>query len=507
MSQSNLLRETPGIATNSIWTVRRELWILLSILALYALISFSVWNSFETQPDDPTITDPAASYVLGQGFTSGCWYIQEADEFWAGNVPLHQFLLIPWFKVFGFGYGPVQAAELLYISLAMFLLWSGLLRSGCIASAGWRLGLVAFFLASDCSLGLATSGRPEPICILIACAAWFFLTAKNRFVSWGGLIGCGLLAPWAGLQLALFFAVLGIGTLCLFQRRYFLEVMALAGGGLLGSLSLLLFYNQMGVLDRFLLSISPHTGIGTIHTATTGVEFVRDWGHRLGAFMNVNIGWAIVLSLWACWLNLADKRARHLIAMTLGCIFAIPACFAGIGVFPIYYGSFLLLPLSVCLFALFSRQQQAIENASRKRMLVFLLVISAAMPGAYFWRVAVQGVPALLHNNQERMAAFVQKTTHLDDVAYVDRRLWYATKPQVEKTLSLFWQTHAKTSKDRDKVSVVIALANSHFVDVLPGEWRATGEALEVPDFHRFYRLFQKTPAQRFEVYRRVDQP
>jgi len=475
------------------------------MLLVYVAISFGVWNSFEVQPDNPTITDPAASYVLGQGFTSGTWYIQEHDEFWASCVPLQQLLLIPWFKVFGFGCGSVQAIALLYIAVAMVLVWLGVLRSGLIASAGWRLGLVAFFLASDCSLGLAIAGRHEPLCLLIACAAGFALTLHSRWARWGGLAACGMLAPWAGLQLASYFAVTGIGMVFVFQRRYLREVLALAGGGILGSLALLLFYKQMGVWDKFLINISPHTGITAIHTVTTGVEDVRNWGHRLGGLKNVNVLWAIFLSAWVCWANFSDKRAWRIIAFSVGCIIGIPAFLAGIGVFQAYYGCFLLLPLSVCLFTLLSRNAR--ENVLRTRIMVCLLLLSAVMPGSYLWRLAVQGVPSLLSGNNQRIVAFVKNSIHPDDVAFVDRRLWYAAKPLAKETLALFWETHARTSKDRDKVSVVVTLSDSQLLELLPGKWQPTGEFLEVPDFHRFYRISQKEPPQRFTVYRRVDRP
>jgi len=477
------------------------------MLLLYVAISFAVWPSFETGNDNPGYTDPAASYVLGQGFTSGCWYAQEHDEFWAGNAPLHQFLLIPCFKVFGFGYGPLQLLELLYISLAMVLLWLSAARSGLILSAGWRLGAVAFFLVSDCSLCLATSGRQEPICLVIVCAAWFAMTLENRFARFSGLAICALLAPWAGLQLALFIGFMGIGSILLFQRRYLREVIVLAGGGIVGLLTLLFFYKQMGVLDKFLASISPHTGIAALHTATTGVEHIREnWGHRLGGLKCVSVLWTLFLFVLVSAQNLSNKRSWGLIGMSLGCIIGIPACFAGLGVFQPAYGCYLLLPISVYLFALLSRNPTG--NTLRTKIILFLLLLSAVLPGAFLWRFAIQGIPSALNDSHKRMDAFVKKTTHPDDVAYVDSRLWYATKPQIKETTSSYWDALARTSKDREKISVVIIFpSSSHMLNDLPGEWRPTGEFLELPDFHRFYRIFDKSPPYRFVVFRRVDRP
>jgi len=251
-----------------------------------------------------------------------------------------------------------------------------------------------------------------------------------------------------------------------------------------------------------LINISPHTGIKSLHTVSTGMEQLRTWNHRLGGLKCASVVWAIFLSVLVCAQNFSNRHAWRYILVSFSCIVGIPACFASVGIFQAAYGCLLLLPLSVCLFALLSRNA---PGSALQKTIVFLLLLSAVLPGAYLWRFVIQGVPSVLNNPHQRMAEFVKNATHPDDVAYVDSKLWYETKPQIKETMSLFWDTHARTSKDRDKVSVVIILPESHLLEILPGEWRATGEFLEVPNFHRFYRIFQKAPPYRFIVYRRVD--
>jgi hypothetical protein len=494
----------------------REAWVLIGILSVYAALSLFLWGPFETHFDNPGYTDPAASYVLGQGFTSGCWYFQGCDEFWAGNVPLHQFLLIPWFKAFGFSSASVKALNMLYIVLGMGLLWLGMVRGRLIATARWRLGAIAFFLVSDSSLSLAISGRPEPLCLLIACAAWFFLSLERRAYRWGGLAGCGLLAPWAGLHLAAFFAFAGIGTVLFYQKRYWKEVLALAAGGVAGSVALLGFYRHFGMLDMFIVNICPHMSISFVMAAQKTdayikwITLIKSWGWRLGGFGASSLLFAAFLSIWVSATSFLTGRSRRLAALNIGCITGLPALFIAAGVFPRYYGVFLMLPITVTLFGLLSAGVMRDRRGSGA--IQFLPWISLLLPGAYLWCIVIQAWPAYCSGRDENINAFVKKVVRSEDVALVDPKLWYAAKPRVKKTFSGLWKVQAGVSKNRDELSVVITSSSdsatcSDLLSSLPGKWQSTGEQLQVPDFQRFYRSNKHNTPFCYEVYRRVDRP
>lgn len=493
-----------------------EFAALIGMLLVYAAISFFLWGSFEIHYDNPGYTDPAASYVLGQGFTSGCWYFQECDEFWAGNVPLHQFLLIPWFKVFGFSNGSLIAINLFYITAAMGLFWRGMWQNRLVSTAGLRLGAVAFFLVSDSSLNLAINGRPEPLCLLIACSAWAFFGLEWRYYRWAGIAGCGVLAPWAALHLAAFFAFMGMGALLYFKKRYLKEVIALAVGGVIGSLALLGFYQHMGILPVFLKSISPHISISASNAILTTKDYIewaafaKSWGWKLSGFTNISFLFPAFLSVWVSCMSFLNGRACRLAALNIGCVTLLPALFLATGVFPKYYGFYLLLPITLTLFGLISAG--VIRDGRGARLLSFFFWLSVAMPGAYFWASVVQAWPTLCSGRQARMDAFAKNVVRSTDVAWVDRRLWYATKPIVKKTFSTLWRLQSSVSKSRDEISVIIALSKGDdgkntIAEDLPGEWKPTGEHLLVPDFSRYYRSNKTTEPLLFEVYRRTDRP
>src|SRR5688572_1207108 len=92
-----------------------EKWILTALLGVYALLSFLSLGWYPVFIDEPGYSDPSASLLLGQGFTSGAWYAQGYEGFWAGNVPLHQACLYLWMKVFGFSLVAVRSINILYV--------------------------------------------------------------------------------------------------------------------------------------------------------------------------------------------------------------------------------------------------------------------------------------------------------------------------------------------------------------------------------------------------------
>jgi len=155
-------------------------WSLLIItLIVYALVSLLLWGSFETHYDSPGYTDPAISFIMGKGFSSGCWYFQGDSDFWAGNVPLHQFLLIPWMTLFNLSVISVRILNMIYIIISMILLWMGMRRSGLLQTPTLRIGALWFFLLSDSACTLFIAARPEPLCLLIISLAWYFFTSTN----------------------------------------------------------------------------------------------------------------------------------------------------------------------------------------------------------------------------------------------------------------------------------------------------------------------------------------
>src|SRR5580658_8324525 len=85
--------------------------------------------------DEVMYADPAVNLYLGNGFTSSAWYVQHADEFWAGNVPLHSALLYLWLKAFGFSILSVRSINYAYWMASALLLWRACLRLSLVAAS------------------------------------------------------------------------------------------------------------------------------------------------------------------------------------------------------------------------------------------------------------------------------------------------------------------------------------------------------------------------------------
>ena len=188
--------------------------------------------------------------------------------------------------------------------------------------------------------------------------------------------------------------------------------------------------------------------------------------------------------------------------MDLTVMAGLPLFFICLGLFSRYYTYFLFFPMTVLLFALLCVKGDS--RPSVRKALAVLLWLSAIIPGSYLWRLGVQGIPAFVHDSRSRIEQFVHSVTKPGDVAWVDVNLWYATKPVVKRTFSSLWAMQAKTGMDRDAISVVITVYGAQNLECLPGKWKATGEFLEIPDFHKFYRVWEKQPPYHYEVFRRV---
>jgi len=74
-------------------TYHFELALVLGLVFIFLIQSLAVaqW-ALPVWQDEAMYTDPAANLYMGHGFTSRGWHFQLGDEFWAGNVPLHEIL-------------------------------------------------------------------------------------------------------------------------------------------------------------------------------------------------------------------------------------------------------------------------------------------------------------------------------------------------------------------------------------------------------------------------------
>jgi hypothetical protein len=207
-------------------------------------------------------------------------------------------------------------------------------------------------------------------------------------------------------------------------------------------------------------------------------------------------------------INLLQARTRRLAILGISSITALPVCFISLGVFPRYYSFYIMLPVVLLIFGQLPILDS--RNSRLGKILILLLFFGILLPGSYIWSAMVQGWPSMLRTDHNKSLNFIKDSIHGDDVAWVDHRLWYDTKPIAKKTFSGLWRLQAQSAKSRDEVTVVITPSDSAqnlepSLDFLPGKWEQTGASLQVPDFHRFIKINRGDQMITFVVFRRID--
>jgi hypothetical protein len=327
-------------------------WIGLAICSLHP----DAWG------DEVMYTDPSARYTAGKGFTSTAWPSQSSTEFWAGNCPLHQVILIPWLQVFGVSVQTVRSLNVLLVTLSAWVLWLAAKRGGCIASAGGRLCFVFLLLSSSSSTYMTHYGRPDAITLLIASGmVWAFAAAPAAWRKWLAVL-LGALAPWAGLQLVAMAVAVSLFYLLLARRLALPFCGWLACGIGIGLLTLGGFYAAHGVARRFVENTlaSGHTFSGQLAQLAVkrDAKAVSKASERLDNIAHFYQAWLVdssfpwvmlcifVSSYWA-WRQKLFKIVSPLgFALTAG--LGVPILVLLAGKYPEYYGWMGFLIVSFC---------------------------------------------------------------------------------------------------------------------------------------------------------------
>ncbi|MEI8234067.1 MAG: hypothetical protein WCH57_05215 [Verrucomicrobiota bacterium] len=476
------------------WITRNEGRALAGLLAGYAALLFGVHGTIPIYLDNPGYTDPSINYLAGNGFTSTCWYAQRGDAFWAGNVPLHQFLLIPWLKLFGPHYVSVLWLNFLYVAAGSALIWRAMQRSGLVRTATWRLGAIAFFLSTDCAYLLLTTGRYDPLSFLLLGALAYLLTVQRAVGRLGGLAAVAALVPWAHLGAVLYTAVLGALLFLFYPRRFWKEVLCFGAGGAIGALALAAFYHHFGVWDAFLASVAPHA---------RGSLAQGDPTWKREGLSSFDLPFLAGALLAFCIRGLLRRRAWRFPLFAIACVVAIPWAFLSRAVFPSDYGWFLFLPLVLFLFALFSAEP--VFSRFSLPAVALLLVLGWMPPGNFLRRTVHHRLQ--MHRTGDpgpQIAAFSDKVLHAGDVAWISEAFYYDAK---RRRLKIFTgpvvfpnpKEAPYPGEEEDLRAVTVFIREiapwvPNRITELPDYWAPTGEELH-------------TGGTAFVVYRRTGSP
>lgn len=477
--------------------------IVCFILGIYAALSFISLRWFQVFFDDPGYADPAASLLMGQGFTSGAWYAQGYEGFWAGNVPLHQFCLYLWMKLFGFGLVSSHSINIAFVVIGIGLLWLGIKRLGILITTKSRLAAVILILCSHPGGVWVNLGRTDAICVALAGWMLYSFSLENKATRFVTIFVAAAAAPWAGVPLALTIGFAG-GVLLVFYRGRFLgEVACMAAGGFCGVLSLAALYQSQGVLDAFLQSLAPHSSLIKKSSAIVPPP-VGGLKHRLGAYTDYTLLCLVMASGFGCLASLRNPNARPWLVLGFLGMIGIPVLLAGAGVFPLYYAWFSFIPGLISLIALIDR------NCIRQKWLkraVFASLGCVVLLG--FPRVWTMGFLYRADDIHGRTERFLANSLHPDDVVLTEPQGWYAAKANAKR---VYHGLRAPNLSPAEADSITVVVSSPRFFQaqqaILTGDWIDTPDRLSLPNrnTHRlpFSKFHRERPTLELHVFRRA---
>jgi len=351
---------------------RSGLCLLLAILAIFTAVNFLTGTRYPTAWQDEVLyTDPAANCYFGHGFTSSMWPAQPYGTFWAGNVPLHQFLLTGWFHLFGFSLLSARSMNYVLMAIAAFVLWRTWQKCGLVCSKSFStVALLAILCGTGTTISYR-SARPDCIAILMASLAFAAFTlpsAKHRKIT---LFLLGIFFPAAGIQLVIF-AFFFSGLLVVWTRgRLLPEVISLGCGIAMGLGALAGLYAAHGALHRFIEGVTKYSNVG-VPTLSLGQRLRNFWAYFTVDKSQLGLLLVALGLLAARMLGLVRFAAGRLI-FVIGAWFVVIGAMMILGKFPVYYSWMPGLPLAIGLAS-------AMENAWREtvgRMWICLSIASA----------------------------------------------------------------------------------------------------------------------------------
>jgi hypothetical protein len=441
--------------------------------------------------------------VIGQGFTSGAWYAQGYESFWAGNVPLYQGILACWMKWFGTGIVAVRSLNILFVVGGVSMLWAALKKLNILSTSGVRLATMALILCSHAGAVWVNIGRPDAIGFtLMAFLLWAFSRDQSK-VRLPLLALAAALAPWAAIPLALVVGFAGVAILLFYRARYRTEFVFVALGGVMGTVTLLALYQSQGVLDDFFQSIFPHSSffadqIRCIPPPVGGIK------QRMGGLTDYTLLCVFAATAFAWLGSWRNPQVRALLAFSLLSLAGVPIFLGGVGVFPMYYAWFAFVPGLIALMALW-------ESGEIRQPLLRVGILAAlgclVMIGSL--RILVTGFIYRADDVNGKAERFVDSVLNENDVVLTQPQAWYGAKMSAHRVYNGY---RAPNLTPEEVASMTAVISHPNFFhaqrEILKGEWKETGERLSLPNrnTHRlpFSKWFRDNPTIELHVFRRV---
>lgn len=470
--------------TSGAW--RCELLCLIAGVVLFVLINgFTADKTPAPWCDEVMYLDPAVNLYQGHGFTSGAWYAQDMDKFWAGNVPLYQFVLLGWLKFFGFGITSVRSFHYVMFGLATFVGWWAIRRLGLVSSPRYRLLFCLVLLLCSSSAFVYRSARPESLVLLISAFALFAFSIRARGLRLFLLALSGGLLLWSGLQMGVYLFLLGGIWWLNGVRRFRLEVAILCAGSVAAMGLLYLFYTNHGVWGDFVASIRYHTIANEVESGY-GVGLKNGIKKLPTIYQDYSFFPLLIIVAWIGWRLARARQLRRGSPFLFGVLTAmvVPLVLYVVGVFPLYYFwmAFLPLALGVCseLGRVFER-----SSASFARCSIFILLVAVCAVGLPR-RLAVAAFDWHARSYQPVMK-LVAPYVPSDATVFSEFSAYYAAKQNGARVVV---PTGLQPLRDEDRKRISVAILHNPDAGSLArgygGEWKQV-DSLVIPPASGLY--------------------
>jgi hypothetical protein len=490
-----------------------EVIALLLILLIFSILGFLqatrlpigwlTWgNDVTAWGDEIMFVDPAANLFFKSQWTSASWYGQTQEQFWAGYPPLYSFLLYVWMHLFGFGLAAARSFNIFLTAATAILLWLSVKRSSLVISAPGRIGLVLLVLFAQNYTFNLTTGRPDPLMLLLSVTTLLIASVQSPLWRYGLLIAVVTLFPLTGLALVVYSIITGALILIFLHRKFIREAGAIAFGLLIGLLGLYGFYQANGVWDKFVFSTKNNPTLVGYDLASSLSESMR-----FGGFLqnrNFQLLLIILIGIAIYRVTKGQFRWRSLLCFSLVASVCIPFGMRFSGAYLFYYGWMAFVPLAISFCSTLealplSKMQDRYKSWVIPSIACFLILM--AMLGPYFrlvdltlnWK-ALDYVP---------IANLVKQTVKPDDWVFSDSLSYYATK-ETGVVTTTHWYRDVIPTNEKGKVSVIIMRPSllNETVTKIGGKWQESGEKITL----KFRSLFTKSPNLiELRVYRRQD--
>lgn len=468
-------------------SLQRETVWLLAVLAMFLLINLA---TAERTPavwcDEVMYADPAVNLFQGRGFTSGAWFLQGPGQFWAGNVPLYQFVLFAWLKVFGFSVTGVRSLHFALVSAAGLVSVLAIRRLNLIARPGHRLLFLGLMLLSTASAFVFRFARPESLAMLLLAGALFIVTIRPRGLRLSLLLLDGILLTWNGLQFAACVSVISALLWFFGSKRFRLETLFLWAGCAFGVLLLFLFYEHFGVWHEFVGSVRHFTvanqGTNYPDTYAYGSGLSEKIRQVPGLYRDLS---SLPLLAFSLWMLFGLLRARALpvrspLVFGVAAALGVPLALHAIGVFPIYYFWMAFFPLALGCCAQLDSWLKIAKPRNLSRLLMVLLLGTACALGLV--RRLAGAALAWRARSYSPVMALASPYVDRDKWVFCEFAAYYAAKQHGAEAI-LPNCAYAMGADDKSRISVAIIHTGDAMTlsRLLGGRWQDTGSSLKIP--------------------------